>query len=869
MKTISVIYCLLYAARIEGAEIYAEGVEGGEVSFRCSHRLAWKNNKYLCRDTCGSEDKIVTVQSGRRVESGRITLVDSGDGVFTVTFSQLRLSDSGIYWCAVDRPGLDTFTEVQLTVEKAHYTAVANLTTTVIPELEPDLSSTWTFENFSNSTQPTSGMDTSRHVNLSIESNIPSNLTASNSTNGGEQNNSTGPVLYATFGAAAAVLTVLLLAVIIRKRRENSKPQQQVCSNSTELVSADERESDCDYDDIGEEVQSIKQQPGRLSRSHHPKQDPPTAASTAAECSVPFHIYENISSGTTHSGHSAANAQHEQNIMSGIYIKPLPPLRAGDGCDSTNKPTEEERPRSRWFGLDLSGTVGEHFSLFESTTQGSQRYTQFHCGISSACFSLISVNTTAVTGIEGQRFDFRCEYRNNLKSYPKYLWYEDTPYKLLIWTEKHDQWEKNGRFSLYDNTTGAFFIVRVEKLTSADSGMYRCMVHISMSPDESSFIQLNVTQALPQPPQPDLCSHLTSKHRESTVTLGLGEYVDVDVPKHTCPYEHLDISQLEEHVYHNLNGSKDPKDQPLEVKQQIKKAKEKLQRRTNRMKMIFLLLVLLLEGLWETEAVSVTGVSGKEVTIKCSHSYAFTNVKYFCKGDCKDKDILIRTRKNGRYSIKDEGNTFYVTISHLTIDDSGTYWCGIERVGVDTYNEVILTVIEKEPDSEIPSYSNGLSTKKVVYIVAGLGVVLLALAMVLLIYFRYQKRHINSSSGKDHKTVYATPPRQKQDGRHVTTSSSTASEDQETASRTKNNFSLSEVQHRDTSRDHSDNIYSNVTASSESHIQPDGLFYSTVSFNKHTDSSTVAACTAPLTYSIIKPKETGESIVYDSIRTQF
>uniref|UniRef100_A0A3B4XNR8 Immunoglobulin V-set domain-containing protein n=1 Tax=Seriola lalandi dorsalis TaxID=1841481 RepID=A0A3B4XNR8_SERLL len=47
-----------------------------------------------------------------------ITLADSGNRVFTVTFHQLQLSDSGKYWCGVDRPGFDTYTEVILTVKE-------------------------------------------------------------------------------------------------------------------------------------------------------------------------------------------------------------------------------------------------------------------------------------------------------------------------------------------------------------------------------------------------------------------------------------------------------------------------------------------------------------------------------------------------------------------------------------------------------------------------------------------------------------------------------------------------------------------------------------------------------------------------------
>lgn len=147
MKSISVFFCLLYGKCIpeihqsiylnnskmpkllkhdlivaamwtEGTSINVMGFERGKVSFQCSHRLAWRNFKYLCKDPCKQDtDMLATVKSGRRVESGRITLVDLGNGVFTVTFSQLQLSDSGKYWCAVDRPGFDTFTAVYLTVK--------------------------------------------------------------------------------------------------------------------------------------------------------------------------------------------------------------------------------------------------------------------------------------------------------------------------------------------------------------------------------------------------------------------------------------------------------------------------------------------------------------------------------------------------------------------------------------------------------------------------------------------------------------------------------------------------------------------------------------------------------------------------------
>uniref|UniRef100_A0A3B4XVV7 Immunoglobulin domain-containing protein n=1 Tax=Seriola lalandi dorsalis TaxID=1841481 RepID=A0A3B4XVV7_SERLL len=102
---------------------------------------------------------------------------------------------------------------------------------------------------------------------------------------------------------------------------------------------------------------------------------------------------------------------------------------------------------------------------------------------------------------------------------------------------------------------------------------------------------------------------------------------------------------------------------------------------------------------------SLTGVLHKDITIECSHGNAFSNIKYFCKGACNNEDVLITSREQNKdswskYSIKDEGNTFFVTISRLTEDDAGTYWCGIERVGFDTYNEVILTVIKTSTNTQ-------------------------------------------------------------------------------------------------------------------------------------------------------------------------
>ncbi|XP_047200588.1 uncharacterized protein LOC118124765 isoform X2 [Hippoglossus stenolepis] len=138
------------------------------------------------------------------------------------------------------------------------------------------------------------------------------------------------------------------------------------------------------------------------------------------------------------------------------------------------------------------------------------------------------------------------------------------------------------------------------------------------------------------------------------------------------------------------------------MKPALRSEKEKGQRRMSSMDKVFLILILV-GGFWKTEAISVKGELGGDVTIQCSHALASDNIKYFCKDPCKDEDVLITSSKiiPGKYSIIDEGSTFNVTISRLTEGDAGTYWCGIERVVKDTYKEVVLMVVKgKTQDPE-------------------------------------------------------------------------------------------------------------------------------------------------------------------------
>ncbi|XP_076003828.1 uncharacterized protein LOC142996697 [Genypterus blacodes] len=271
MKTISVLFCLLCATWTVESDFRVEGFEWGKVAFRCSHSLASGYTKYLCRDPCtNTGHKLVSVEPGGRAKEGRITLVDSGNGVFNVTFTQLQKSDSGRYWCAVDRPGMDTYTKVYLSVKEV---IMSQTTTTTRTYKEKQSTAS------SPSAEPTFQIYTTENISKVL-----------NWTDGSEESIRSGIVVYVTVGSSAVVVVVVLslvaLATCCRKRGANST--SQLCSHSSRNNATAKK--DC------EDKQTAEQD--NLSASSSSDYcivlpDEETPASTSAATNFHLHIYAN------------------------------------------------------------------------------------------------------------------------------------------------------------------------------------------------------------------------------------------------------------------------------------------------------------------------------------------------------------------------------------------------------------------------------------------------------------------------------------------------------------------------------------------------------------------------------------------------
>uniref|UniRef100_A0AAY4A5L5 Immunoglobulin domain-containing protein n=1 Tax=Denticeps clupeoides TaxID=299321 RepID=A0AAY4A5L5_9TELE len=98
----------------------------------------------------------------------------------------------------------------------------------------------------------------------------------------------------------------------------------------------------------------------------------------------------------------------------------------------------------------------------------------------------------------------------------------------------------------------------------------------------------------------------------------------------------------------------------------------------------------------------VIGYEGGEVDIRCPYEDKYDKyTKYLCRGECLiGQSIKIEhgqtSAAEGRFSLYDNttAGSFTVTITGLTAQDSGKYWCGIDRPSwKDLYTELQLKII--------------------------------------------------------------------------------------------------------------------------------------------------------------------------------
>ncbi|XP_036804869.1 mucin-5AC [Oncorhynchus mykiss] len=222
--------------------------------FGCSFTLAGNNNKYFCKGTCSGRDILVETKRSKTVSQGRYSIEDNRDGVFYVTIKNLRKSDSGTYWCGVERTIKDTFQDVNLTVTGAPPTSTTSTVTSRrhVSTTLPDLSTT-------SSNLSTTLPDLST-TSPNTSSTIPNLSTTSPNTSSTLPNHVSGRLsrdglMVWTSAGLVVMVTVLGLVLLLfyRQRRGTRRtpppPPPPVSSNTQPAPTG---EVDCVYEEIRE-----------------------------------------------------------------------------------------------------------------------------------------------------------------------------------------------------------------------------------------------------------------------------------------------------------------------------------------------------------------------------------------------------------------------------------------------------------------------------------------------------------------------------------------------------------------------------------------------------------------------------------------
>ncbi|XP_070336115.1 CMRF35-like molecule 5 isoform X4 [Odocoileus virginianus] len=145
---------------------------------------------------------------------------------------------------------------------------------------------------------------------------------------------------------------------------------------------------------------------------------------------------------------------------------------------------------------------------------------------------------------------------------------------------------------------------------------------------------------------------------------------------------------------------------------------------------------------------AVRGVEQASLTVRCRYDPGYESyLKWWCRGaDWGSCRIMVKTTesekevKKGRVSIKDDwkDRSLTVTMEKLRLDDSDTYWCGIEKFGTDLGNRVEVTIDPAETGHTSNNSDDGLGLSVLLPLI--FAVLLLLFMVASLVAWRMAKR---------------------------------------------------------------------------------------------------------------------------------
>ncbi|KAI5614561.1 polymeric immunoglobulin receptor-like isoform X2 [Silurus asotus] len=277
---------------------------------------------------------------------------------------------------------------------------------------------------------------------------------------------------------------------------------------------------------------------------------------------------------------------------------------------------------------------------------------------------------------------YNTEYKENLKYFCKGSWPGCSD---QIKTGVKNLWVTSGRFSLFDDTKSAEFSVMIRELTVEDTGTYHCGVDIYLGMDIYTPVELKVKEDL-------------SYEKSISNTVHVGENLNI-----SCKYP----ESLRNHSKFLCKGLQPAacvySESVTESRKDVNVGKFSLY--DDRTEQIF---TVSIRNVIEQDSGEYW--CGAEAAWTSDHGYKvyFTQINLTVTVKTEDKNKWVTSE---RFSLFDDTKSaeFWVLIKELTVKDTGTYQCGVDKsLGKDIYTPVELKVKEDGGASkEVTGYSGG------------------------------------------------------------------------------------------------------------------------------------------------------------------
>ncbi|CAM4451279.1 unnamed protein product [Leuciscus chuanchicus] len=316
---------------------------------------------------------------------------------------------------------------------------------------------------------------------------------------------------------------------------------------------------------------------------------------------------------------------------------------------------------------------------------------------------MTKVGVSRATGHSGGRMMIKCEHPQH-KTKPKYICKESDGCSERKNPGVQDEWMENGDVSLYDDTRAGVLMVFFRELKAADAGTYRCGVNVSHYTESFTELQLDIRDGAKFP-----------KTKTESAHLGEEVYITCQIPEehkvHFCKED-------DDHICQNISTSAVTEMSPSSERNEERVFTVSISNVSVRDAGVY----------WcgaETRDTHLTFISlttkiqlnlfmapvvrreGESAEIFCPYDSIYkSKLKSLCKGKCstRDRNTLNETvreekeTKTDRLTLNDDvtASVFTGTITGLTAEDAGKYWCAVTLEREVNYLYTHLIVIMNE-----------------------------------------------------------------------------------------------------------------------------------------------------------------------------